>query len=145
MSVKKALANLNGKRVIKRVTGIPTVETTEDYRLELLAMLEASKDRLEDCGLSIDDFKDEGDKFTLGAHYWLKPKLKAIEYGVLTVRSKDYYFTADGAIEGVYGDKKGLTYSPDLDKVEKPLTMGFSANRGALLSFELESKSGAKA
>jgi hypothetical protein len=137
MSVEKTLSNLNGKRVVKRVTGVHTVETVDAFRQELVDAIEENKDRLESCGLSIAMFEDDGYKFTLGAHYWLKPKLRAEQYGILTVRSRDYYFTPEGTTDNVYGDKKGLTYNTDLTKVEKPLVLGYGDNRVGLLSFEL--------
>lgn len=137
MSVAKTLANLNGKKVIRRITGTHTVETVDKFKAELIGSIEANKENLAKEGLSLEDFKDEGDKFTLGRYFWFKPKMKAVETGVFHLRSADYYFVPEGKEEGVFGSKKGFTYSPELNKVEKPMIMGNKANNGALISFEL--------
>lgn len=137
MSVKKTLSNLNGKLVTKKVTGVHTVETTEVFKQELLDAIEENKVRLATSNLSVEDFKDEGDKFTLGKHFWMKPKLVGEQVGILTVRSKDYYFTPEGSTDEVYGDIKGLKANTDLTKVEKSLINGYRPTSGGVISFEL--------
>lgn len=140
MSVAKTLAKLNGQKVIKCITGVHTVETIEQFKAELLENIELNRENLAKRGLSVADFKDEGDKYTIGTLFWFKPKLKAREIGILNVRSGDYYFVPEGSEEGVYGSKKGFTFSPDLTKVEKPLLADAKANKGGLVSFELVDK-----
>jgi hypothetical protein len=141
MSMSKTFANLNGKKVIKRVTGIHTVETIDQFLAEIKASIEARPDIVEKLaaeGLSASDIKDEGNKFTLSQFFWMKPKLKAVEVGVLHVRSKDYYFVPDSdQTAKVHGDKKGATWSVTLDKFEKPINPLHNRNSNGLISFEL--------
>lgn len=137
MSVAKTLANLNKKRVIKRVTGIHTVETIDQMREEIKATLDLNKDKLAAQNLTPDDLAEDDVKFFIGTVFWMKPKVRAEEVGVLHVRSKDYYFVPEGTDRKIFGDKKGLTYSPCLSKLEKPLKMDAKANNNGLVSFEL--------
>lgn len=137
MSVAKTLSNLNRKRVIKRVTGVHTVETIDQLREEIKAILDANKDNLAKQNLTPDDLEEDDNKFSIGTAFWLKPKLLAEEVGVLHVRSKDYYFVPEGTNREVFGDKRGLTYSPCLAKLEKPLLMNTKDNKNGLVSFEL--------
>tara|TARA_R110001583_G_scaffold52147_6_gene162196 strand:+ start:6766 stop:7182 length:417 start_codon:yes stop_codon:yes gene_type:complete len=137
MSVAKTLSNLNGKRVVKRVSGVHTVETLDKMRDEIKAMLELNKDMLAKQNLTPEDLDEDEMKFSIGTAFWMIPKLRAEEFGVLHVRSKDYYFVPEGTDREIYGDKKGFTYSPCLAKLEKPLLMNAKANNNGLVSFEL--------
>ena len=96
MSVAKTLANLNGKRVLKLVTGVHTVESIDEMREEIKTLLEQNKDKLSMQNLTPEDLEEDDVKFAIGTAFWMKPKLRAKEVGVLHVRSKDYYFVPEG-------------------------------------------------
>ncbi|URC15326.1 hypothetical protein GD1_202 [Paraglaciecola Antarctic GD virus 1] len=142
MSVRKTLLNLNGKRVVKRITGVYTTSTIDDFRKLLEDTIIENEALFAESNLSIKDFKDEGDKFTFGAHFWMKPKLKAETFGTLYFRSKDYYFVPEGTDDRMFGDLKGIKFSDDFRKFEKDIQVYPSkglVNQGtvATMSFEL--------
>lgn len=131
-SVAAYLRAMNNKPVIMRVSGIPTVEDIDTMRSELKALL--LKNNIPDDRLDEDDVK-----FFVkgGTQFWMKPKLKREQRGTLKVRSKDYLFIPDGKDESqaLYGQKKGLLYSPDQIKVEKVANP--NPNIGGLISYEI--------
>lgn len=98
----------NGQRVTKRVTGVPT---WEDWNDECATI----KRQLIEQGCKPDDIIITDDKLSVSStnQLLLRSKLRAVETGVLTVRSSDYHFLPDGAERPVYGDKKGAKVAPN--------------------------------
>ena len=129
-SVASHLRALNGKRVVKRVSGVLTVDQIPFQREQILKLLK-------DNNIPAEKLIEDDNKFSVegGTNFWIKPKFKKVEYGILTVRSKNYIFNSEETGQDSYGEKKGMTYSPDSIKVEKPLN--FSHKIGGLISFEL--------
>lgn len=89
----------NGKRVIKTVSGVLTLEEWPEWVADAKAQLiaQGATPIETDNGLSV---KENG-------QFWMKPRLRASESGTLAVRSADYAFIPEGQSRGVYGDKKG--------------------------------------
>lgn len=131
-SVASYLRKMNNQAVIMRVSGIPTVEDTDEIRDNL-------KQLLQNNDIDTDRLKEDDVKFYVegGTNFWMKPKLRKMRTGILKVRSKDYIFIPDGEPEsrGLYGDKKGLTCCPDNIKVEKVINP--DPRVGGLISYEL--------
>lgn len=131
-SVAAYLRQMDNQTVIMRVSGIPTVEDMDEVRNNL-------KQLLRDNGIAPERLKEDDVKFYVegATHFWMKPKLHKMRTGKLKVRSKDYIFIPDGEPEekGLYGNKKGLTFSPDQVKVEKVANP--NPRIGGLISYEL--------
>ena len=101
-SAKEWFKNANGKRVEKFVMGVQTVEDWDD-------MIKFYESHLVDQGVDPKlemEVSDNGIEFSNG-QFVMKPKMERHSLGVLTVRSKDYYFKKDGDSSLVYGEKKG--------------------------------------
>ena len=99
-SAKDWFAAHNGKRVLKSVSGVATVddwpETVARVRSQLLA---------QDCPAA--DIQEDETALKWPGGFLLKPKFRKLEAGTLQVRSADYAFTPDSLGRPVYGDKKG--------------------------------------
>lgn len=101
-SAKDFFTAANGKRVEKRVTGALTIEGWPAFLEGTIANLHAQGCKPEDIVVD-----DTGLRIRSTGQFIMIPKLKALEQGVLTVRSADYHFLPDGSERPVYGDKKG--------------------------------------
>tara|TARA_B100002049_G_scaffold183333_1_gene140285 strand:+ start:5836 stop:6303 length:468 start_codon:yes stop_codon:yes gene_type:complete len=131
-SVAAYLRKMNNQQVIKRVSGVRTVDDIDQMREDL-------KKLLADNNIPEEQLAEDDVKFFIkeGVNFWMKPKLHKEQKGTLVVRSKDYLFIPEGKTESeaIYGDKKGFTYYPDEIKVEKVLNP--NPRIGGLVSFEL--------
>ena len=94
----------NGKRVRKTVEGVSTVEA---WPVEL-AELEAT---LQTQGLRYTIDPESGTVNLADGRFIMAPKIKALAFGTLNVRSADYTFTDEAELvkRPIYGDKKGAT------------------------------------
>ncbi len=88
----------NNKTVIKKISGVPTVEDKE----KIISNIKA---QLLEQGAKEEDIEVTEDKISIGRQFWMLPKMKAEEKGILVVRSKDYVFQSSRG--PVYGDKVG--------------------------------------
>lgn len=118
-AVKKAL---QGKRVIRTVSGLLTVEQIPQMREELLALL--SSNNIPQEQLAEDDLK-----FFIkdGNQYWMKPKLRGHAAGTLSFRSRDYLFLDEARGENPepsYGELTGLIPLDDNTGFYKPVKEG---------------------
>lgn len=131
-SVAAYLRKMNNQRVVLRVSGARTIEDIDDMRVELKALLAKNNIPLEKLEESDTTFSIKDT-----VNFWKKPQLRREQYGTLKVRSRDYVFIPEGMdeSEGMVGSKKGLTYAPDMVKVEKVINP--NPRIGGLISYEL--------
>ncbi len=110
----------HNNQVIKRVSGVATVEQKDD-------MVKSIKSQLLEQGAQESDIKITDDKISIGHQFWLLPKMRAEEQGLLIIRSKDYVFHAERG--PIYGDKVGCTV------VDGVLTKKY--DNGMIVTFEI--------
>lgn len=99
-SAKDWFAAHNGKRIVKSVSGVATVEDWPEMVANVRAQLLA-----QNCPAA--DIQEDETALKWPGGFLLKPKFRKLEAGTLQVRSADYAFTPDSHGRPVYGDKKG--------------------------------------
>ncbi|WP_415912321.1 hypothetical protein [Neptuniibacter sp. QD37_11] len=94
-SAKEFFQAANGKQVIKRCSGVLTVEDWPEYKESIVSQLLAQ-------GANEKDIEVSDDKVSIGTQFWLKPKVKREHVGLFKVFSKRYEH------DGVRGDLTGF-------------------------------------
>lgn len=93
------IRNLNGKRVVRTVAGMKTIEDLPEYKSQIEKFVE------EYFGKDAVLQENEGNYYY--AHrFWPKPKMHRITEGEIVFRSKDFYFVDNGS--KVYGELKDV-------------------------------------
>lgn len=124
VSMKSIRASLNGKRVMRTVEGLTTIEDIDTLRQAILDLLAKNN-------IPAEQLQEGDNRFFLkdGPNFWMKPKLKKVAFGKVFFRSADYIFEdedrlEDGKPQQSFGDLSGTIALDTANGFIKPVNNG---------------------
>jgi hypothetical protein len=92
-----SIRNLNGKKVVRTIAGMKTIEDIPEYKSQI-------EKYVKECFGPNAEMKESEHGYYYLHRFWPKPKMHRITEGDITFRSKDFYFVENGS--KVFGELK---------------------------------------